>query len=151
MLSFAISAVLAGTSQSDVSFPGPIIRGFKVPLNHCNISCRFLTSVVQGDQFALNVIDRLTDTSMLRSTSIVSAPSSYPGLIHLQFYNKCSTGTACSKKEALMLMALSVSLSAPSYLAILSITISEFLTKRGRSGTILITVSKAPFRSESSI
>ncbi|RXW17574.1 hypothetical protein EST38_g8286 [Candolleomyces aberdarensis] len=49
---FNRSAVLAGTSQSNVAFPGPIIRGFK------------------GDRFALNVIDRLTDPSMLRSTSI---------------------------------------------------------------------------------
>ncbi|KDR71625.1 hypothetical protein GALMADRAFT_229583 [Galerina marginata CBS 339.88] len=49
---FNRSAVLAGTSQSSLQFPGPLITGKK------------------GDTFRLNVIDQLTDTSMLMSTSI---------------------------------------------------------------------------------
>lgn len=49
---FNRSAVLAGASASSLSFPGPVVRGYK------------------GDHFAMNVIDQLTDTTMLRSTSI---------------------------------------------------------------------------------
>ncbi|KAH9479120.1 Laccase-2 [Psilocybe cubensis] len=46
------SAVLAGASPSTLQFPGPLITANK------------------GDTFAINVIDQLTDTSMLTSTSI---------------------------------------------------------------------------------
>ncbi|KAF9477937.1 laccase [Pholiota conissans] len=46
------SSVLAGSSEADLTFPGPVITGFK------------------GDTFSLNVIDELTDTTMLTSTSI---------------------------------------------------------------------------------
>ncbi|TFK32885.1 Cupredoxin, partial [Crucibulum laeve] len=49
---FNRSSVLAGTSATDLTFPGPLITGNK------------------GDHFQLNVIDELTDTTMLRSTSI---------------------------------------------------------------------------------
>ncbi|KAF9483026.1 laccase [Pholiota conissans] len=49
---FNRSTVLAGQTESSVSFPGPIIAGFK------------------GDTFRINVVDKLTDTSMLVSTSI---------------------------------------------------------------------------------
>nr|AFD97050.1 laccase 1 [Coprinus comatus] len=49
---FNRSAVLAGGSDTSASMPGPIITGNR------------------GDQFQLNVIDELTDTTMLRSTSI---------------------------------------------------------------------------------
>ncbi|KAF8194695.1 Cupredoxin [Pholiota molesta] len=49
---FNRSTVLAGQTESSVSFPGPLISGFK------------------GDTFHLNVIDQLTDTSMLTSTSV---------------------------------------------------------------------------------
>ncbi|KAG6828776.1 hypothetical protein H0H92_006800 [Tricholoma furcatifolium] len=51
------SAVLAGTA-SNASFPGPLITANK------------------GDQFQLNVIDQLTDTTMETSTSIVCQVSS---------------------------------------------------------------------------
>ncbi|KAH9479159.1 Laccase-2 [Psilocybe cubensis] len=46
------SAVLAGASASTLSFPGPVIRATK------------------GDTLQVNVIDQLTDTSMLTGTSI---------------------------------------------------------------------------------
>ncbi|PPQ94691.1 hypothetical protein CVT25_009546 [Psilocybe cyanescens] len=46
------SAVLAGGAAGSLQFPGPLITGTK------------------GDTFAINVIDQLTDTSMLTSTSI---------------------------------------------------------------------------------
>ncbi|KAF8798409.1 laccase [Phlegmacium glaucopus] len=49
---FNRSTVLAGKTQKGVSFPGPLITGEK------------------GDRFKINVIDELTDTTMLRSTSI---------------------------------------------------------------------------------
>ncbi|KAF6749971.1 laccase 2 precursor [Ephemerocybe angulata] len=49
---FTRSAVLAGASASSLTFPGPVIRGWK------------------GNTFYLNVVDALTDTTMLRSTSI---------------------------------------------------------------------------------
>ncbi|KIM39599.1 multicopper oxidase [Hebeloma cylindrosporum] len=49
---FNRSAVLAGTTQESVEFPGPLITGNK------------------GGLFRLNVIDTLTDTTMLTSTSI---------------------------------------------------------------------------------
>ncbi|KAG5650727.1 hypothetical protein H0H81_011243 [Sphagnurus paluster] len=49
---FNRSAVLAGSSPSSIEFPGPLITGYK------------------GDAFNLNVIDSLTDPTMLRSTSI---------------------------------------------------------------------------------
>ncbi|KAF8962469.1 laccase [Flammula alnicola] len=46
------SAVLAGSSASAVQFPGPVITGSK------------------GDTFIMNVVDSLSDTTMLTSTSI---------------------------------------------------------------------------------
>ncbi|KAF5374524.1 hypothetical protein D9615_009038 [Tricholomella constricta] len=49
---FTRSAVLAGSSPTNAKFPGPIITGFK------------------GNTFNLNVIDSLTDSTMLRATSI---------------------------------------------------------------------------------
>ncbi|KDR80952.1 hypothetical protein GALMADRAFT_60685 [Galerina marginata CBS 339.88] len=49
---FSRTAVLAGPSAAEVAFPGPLITGTK------------------GDTFQLNVVDSLTDTSMLTSTSI---------------------------------------------------------------------------------
>ncbi|RXW17053.1 hypothetical protein EST38_g8806 [Candolleomyces aberdarensis] len=49
---FARSAVLAGATPSTLSFPGPVIIGNK------------------GSTFLLNVVDALTDATMLRTTSI---------------------------------------------------------------------------------
>ncbi|KAF9038522.1 yellow laccase [Panaeolus papilionaceus] len=49
---FTRAAVLAGPSSSNLAFPGPLIVSLK------------------GQQFRLNVIDQLTDTTMLRTTSI---------------------------------------------------------------------------------
>nr|AFV15794.1 laccase [Leucocoprinus sp. Tra.sp1.C\ len=49
---FNRSAVLAGDAEDSVSFPGPLVVGTK------------------GSTFKINVIDDLTDTTMLRSTSI---------------------------------------------------------------------------------
>ncbi|KAG6818445.1 Acyl-coenzyme A oxidase 2 [Arthromyces matolae] len=49
---FQRSSVLAGNTTDSVSFPGPLITGSK------------------GDHFELNVINSLTDNSMLRATSI---------------------------------------------------------------------------------
>ncbi|PPQ84190.1 hypothetical protein CVT24_001893 [Panaeolus cyanescens] len=49
---FTRPAVLAGTSATDLTTIGPLIRGTK------------------GDTFRLNVIDGLTDTRMLRTTAI---------------------------------------------------------------------------------
>ncbi|KAJ3541839.1 hypothetical protein NMY22_g3741 [Coprinellus aureogranulatus] len=49
---FARSAVLAGATPNTLSFPGPLVVGNK------------------GNTFSLNVVDSLTDTTMLRSTSI---------------------------------------------------------------------------------
>ncbi|KAG6836179.1 Acyl-coenzyme A oxidase 2 [Arthromyces matolae] len=49
---FNRSAVLAGATAKSANFPGPLITGFK------------------GTRFQLNVIDSLTDTTMLRGTSI---------------------------------------------------------------------------------
>lgn len=57
--------------MSTAAFPGPLIKGSKVR------SPRFLARnftnrlIIQGDTFQLNVINELTDTSMLTSTSIV--------------------------------------------------------------------------------
>ncbi|KAG5650821.1 Acyl-coenzyme A oxidase 2, partial [Sphagnurus paluster] len=52
---FARSAVLAGSTPSNANFPGPLITGFK------------------GSTFNLNVVDSLTDNTMLRSTSIAGS------------------------------------------------------------------------------
>nr|AFD97049.1 laccase 2 [Coprinus comatus] len=49
---FTRSGVLAGRTAESAGFPGPLVRGFK------------------GNTFRLNVRDQLTDTTMLRSTSI---------------------------------------------------------------------------------
>ncbi|KAJ2916727.1 hypothetical protein MD484_g3720, partial [Candolleomyces efflorescens] len=49
---FSRSAVLAGADANSLAFPGPVITGQK------------------DDTFNLNVIDALTDTTMLRTTSI---------------------------------------------------------------------------------
>ncbi|RXW16493.1 hypothetical protein EST38_g9361 [Candolleomyces aberdarensis] len=49
---FSRSAVLAGASASSLTFPGPVIVG------------------IRGSLYNLNVIDALTDSTMLRTTSI---------------------------------------------------------------------------------
>ncbi|PPQ98001.1 hypothetical protein CVT26_003063 [Gymnopilus dilepis] len=49
---YSRSTVLAGANANSLQFPGPLITGFK------------------GNTFRLNVIDNLTDTTMLTSTSI---------------------------------------------------------------------------------
>lgn len=49
---FNRSAVLAGGTVADASFPGPLIKA------------------VKGGRFLINVIDHLTDNTMLKSTSI---------------------------------------------------------------------------------
>ncbi|CAA7265189.1 unnamed protein product [Cyclocybe aegerita] len=49
---FTRSTVLAGANAATLAFPGPVVRGLK------------------GNFFKLNVIDALTDTTMLTSTSI---------------------------------------------------------------------------------
>nr|BAI66147.1 laccase [Pleurotus salmoneostramineus] len=49
---FSRSAVLAGSSSSNVAFPGPLIRGNK------------------GARFRINLVNQLSDTSMLKTTSI---------------------------------------------------------------------------------
>ncbi|KAF9563579.1 yellow laccase [Agrocybe pediades] len=49
---FSRQAVLAGSNQNSPQFPGPVITGTK------------------GDNFNLNVVNRLNDTSMLVSTSV---------------------------------------------------------------------------------
>ncbi|KDR80955.1 hypothetical protein GALMADRAFT_61136 [Galerina marginata CBS 339.88] len=49
---FSRSAVLAGSSANSLAFPGPVVVGIK------------------GSTFRMNVIDQLTDTTMLTSTSI---------------------------------------------------------------------------------
>jgi iron transport multicopper oxidase len=66
------SGVLAGATAATASFPGPLISGNKV----CVVAAfqfQFLTTGCQGDTFRVNVIDQLTDSSsMLTTTSIVS-------------------------------------------------------------------------------
>ncbi|KAH6899593.1 laccase 2 precursor [Coprinopsis sp. MPI-PUGE-AT-0042] len=49
---FSRSAVLAGSDANTLGFPGPVVQGIK------------------GDTFQMNTIDALTDTTMLRTTSI---------------------------------------------------------------------------------
>ncbi|KAG2012190.1 laccase 2 [Coprinopsis cinerea AmutBmut pab1-1] len=49
---FNRSAVLAGSSRSGLTFPGPVITG------------------IRGSRFNLNVVNELTDPTMLRTTSI---------------------------------------------------------------------------------
>ncbi|TFK16418.1 Cupredoxin [Coprinopsis marcescibilis] len=49
---FSRIGVLAGPTQNSLAYPAPLIRGIK------------------GNTFFLNVVDQLTDTTMLRSTSI---------------------------------------------------------------------------------
>ena len=55
-------------------FPGPLITGKKVglPLSMCESVKRIIDNPLQGDQFEINVINELTNTTMLTSTSIVS-------------------------------------------------------------------------------
>ena len=55
-----LSTVLAGGT-----FPGPVIRGFK------------------GDQFLINVVNALTDDTMVRTTSVVRSPHSYSMAVNL--------------------------------------------------------------------
>lgn len=54
------------------SLPGPLIRGNMVrEVWYTKTWTHPLIIYIQGDQFSLNVIDELTDESMLKSTSIV--------------------------------------------------------------------------------
>ena len=64
---------LRPTVLANGTFPGPVISGHKVSIydnihqHTCLQYCK-----CQGDNFKINVIDKLTDHSMLKSTSIVS-------------------------------------------------------------------------------
>ena len=63
---FTRATVLAGGT-----FPGPLIVGQKVGAFVCH--CRHITdSILQGDNFQINVIDELTDPNQLLTTTIVS-------------------------------------------------------------------------------
>lgn len=77
--------VLAGASRSSATFPGPLISGRKVGAKALlQISYGLnIIYIIQGDTFSLNVINQLTDTSMLTSTSIVCDPISRIGITTL--------------------------------------------------------------------
>jgi len=61
--------------------------------------------LIQGDIFSINVIDNLTDDTMLKSTSIVRADLDPPRLLNL-FPN--SIGMASSRRTPAGLMDLLV-------------------------------------------
>lgn len=62
------STVVAGGT-----FPGSLITGKKVKWSRTIFTFTIsLKLVIQGDRFQIDVIDSLTDNTMLRSTSIVS-------------------------------------------------------------------------------
>lgn len=89
----------------------------------------------------LNVIDQLTNTTMLRSTSIVSKTFTLlPNLFSTSSMNDYSIGMDCFKKGLTMQMVLSESLNAQSSLATRSSTNSRFQTRQERFGTIHIMV-----------
>jgi FtsP/CotA-like multicopper oxidase with cupredoxin domain len=70
-----LSTVLAGGT-----FPGPVITGSK------------------GDQFLINVINALTDDTMVRTTSVVRPPHPYPIPVDLtQQKTTISTGMGYSR------------------------------------------------------
>jgi hypothetical protein len=56
---------------ASASFPGPLIRGVKVRHFFFQGSVANLIFWQQGDHFLINVIDGLTDDTMLRSTTVV--------------------------------------------------------------------------------
>jgi hypothetical protein len=60
------STVLAGGT-----FPGPLIRGFKVFLIVLLYKSIIIPPQLEGDRFQINVKDELVDDSMERSTTIV--------------------------------------------------------------------------------
>ena len=71
-LTFIVSTVLAGATKESIAFPGPPITGYKASGIFILIRSSWTEHIHQGDNFAINVIDELTDTTMFRSTSIVS-------------------------------------------------------------------------------
>ena len=64
-------AILAGSTPATASAPGPLIVGNIVCVYFIESSCHN-NVFAQGDVFRLNVIDSLTNTSMVTTTSIVS-------------------------------------------------------------------------------
>lgn len=78
------------TTLAGGTFPGPIIAAQKV----CSpLSPQGLTNsqYCKGDKFALNVVNSLTDNSMLLSTSVVST-SNVPAFLYQAYSVPLSTG-----------------------------------------------------------
>jgi hypothetical protein len=65
--------------------------------------CNFTDVMNKGDRFRINVIDGLTDATMLRSTSIVSFISVNTGLLFLWLFYS-SIGTVSSRMEPMRWM-----------------------------------------------
>ena len=94
----------------------------------------------KGDRFELNVIDQLTDTTMFRSTSIVSGCSSQP-LDFLTIKHNYSIGMEYFNTELVFQMVLLESLNVQLFLKIRSCIVSPSQTRQERFGTIHIIVS----------
>jgi FtsP/CotA-like multicopper oxidase with cupredoxin domain len=104
------------------TFPGPVIRGNK------------------GDRFKINVVDRLSDPTMLRSTSIVRHTSSR--IFELSLISLSSIGTGYFSKQGRT--GPMAHLSLPNVLlprTIRSSMIFKRSTKLALSGITLICVS----------
>lgn len=134
-------AVLAGDSPYSLSFPGPLIYALKSRVC-CSVGneqiCPLTHLSKQGDSFSLNVVNELTDSTMLKSTSIVSF---FPFHFVFTIEFRCpSTGTDFIRKEAVGQMALSVLPSALLPLATPSCINSPQPTKRDPFGIILTIV-----------
>lgn len=140
------SAVLAGGT-----FPGPLIRGRKVSHDMRPAACDEHTyHGTQGDRFKLNVINSLTDNTMLRSTTIVRVDSrrTRPMFIHYPplITPPHSTGTGSTRRGRTPQTGRLSSPNAPLLPTTLSSTNSPSQSRREHIGTIHTCVSSLTTR-----
>lgn len=122
--------VLAGGT-----FPGPLIQAQRVrkPFEFIHFTPGLPTLHFQNGRFQINVRDELTDSRMIRSTSIVRY---YPSQMSVQSASLIfsSTGMGYYKRLPIGLMGRLLSPSALLRPIILSCMTSELQTRRGPSG-----------------
>jgi hypothetical protein len=124
----------ARTTLAGGTFPGPLIQANKVPVSTC-ILHMFLKVRVQGDHFAINVVNKLDDSSMYKSTSVVSGTTQLDFSVVQYHY---SIGMGSSRTEPTMQMAFHSSHSAPLHRMAPSFIPSTYRIRLALTGTIAI-------------
>lgn len=120
------------TVLANGTFPGPTISGFQV-IKSLFTSVPSWQHAPQGDNFQINVINQLTDSSMLTDTTIVSMTFVVNDfdvlrmLIHWDFNNSIGTGSFNTEPAGRMVLRSSINVRL--YRESLSYTTLIFLIK----------------------